>query len=78
MREAGRVVTMREKRNSYRVMGRKHEGNWPLRIPRRRWEDDIKQNLNGVGRDYVDRMYLFQVRGHWPAIFNEVVIFRVQ
>jgi hypothetical protein len=33
---------MGEKRNAYRVLVRKPEGERPLGRPRRRWEDNIK------------------------------------
>jgi hypothetical protein len=33
---------MEEKRNAYRVLMGKPEGNGPLGRPRRRWEDNIK------------------------------------
>ena len=36
------VANMSEKRNVYRVLVRKPERKRPLRIPRHRWEDDIK------------------------------------
>jgi hypothetical protein len=33
---------MGEKRNAYRMLAGKAEGKRPLRIPRLRWEDNIK------------------------------------
>jgi hypothetical protein len=39
----------REKRGLYRVLVGKPEGTRPLGIHRRRWEDNIKMNLNEVG-----------------------------
>jgi len=40
---------MREKRGIYRVLVGKPEGKSPLGRPRRRWEDNIKVDLQGVG-----------------------------
>ena len=38
----------------------KREGKRPLGRPRRRWEDNIKMDLQGVGRDGGDWMELVQ------------------
>jgi hypothetical protein len=45
MRWAGHVERMREKRNGYRLLVRKPEGNRPGGSPRRRWIDNIKTDL---------------------------------
>jgi hypothetical protein len=36
-------------RGMHGVLVRKHEGKRPLRRPRRRWEDNIKMDLQEVG-----------------------------
>jgi hypothetical protein len=36
---------MAEKRNAYRILVGKPEGNIPLGIPRSRWKDNIKMYL---------------------------------
>ena len=38
-----------ERRGTYRVLVGKSEGRRPLRRPRRRWEDNIKMDVRGVG-----------------------------
>ena len=38
-----------ERRGVYRVLVGKHEGKRPLGRPRRRWEDNIKMDLQEVG-----------------------------
>ena len=38
-----------ERRSAYRVLVGKPEGKRPLGRPRRRWEDNIKVNLQEVG-----------------------------
>jgi hypothetical protein len=43
MRWAGLVARIGEKRNAYRILVGKLEGNRPLGRPRRRWEDDIME-----------------------------------
>jgi len=40
---------MREKRGIYAVLVAKPEVKRPLGIPRRRWEDNIKMDLQEVG-----------------------------
>jgi len=49
----------------------------PLGRPRRRWEDNIKMDLQEVGYDGVDWTDLAQDRDRWWAIVNEVMKFRV-
>jgi hypothetical protein len=41
----GHVARMREKRNAYRDLVGKSEGNRPLGRPRHRWEDNIKMDI---------------------------------
>ena len=40
---------MGERRGVYRILVRKSEGKRPLGRPRRRWEDNIKMDLQEVG-----------------------------
>jgi hypothetical protein len=42
MRWEGRVARIVEKRNAYRILMGKPEGNKPLRRSRHRWEDNTK------------------------------------
>jgi len=49
MRWAGHVALMEERRGVYRVLVGKHEGKIPHGGPRRRWEDNIKMNLQEMG-----------------------------
>ena len=49
MRWAGQVVSMKERRGVYRVLVGKPEGKRPLGRPGRRWEDNIKMDLEEVG-----------------------------
>jgi hypothetical protein len=45
MRLAGHVARMGEKRNVYRLLVVKPEGQRPLGRPRRRWMDNIKMDF---------------------------------
>ena len=49
MRWAEHVARMEERRGVYRVWVGKTEGKTSLGRPRRRWEDDIKMDLQEVG-----------------------------
>ena len=49
MRWAGHVAHMGEGRGVHKVLVGKPEGKRPLGRPRRRWEDNIKRNLQKVG-----------------------------
>jgi hypothetical protein len=49
MRWAGHVARMGEERSVHRVLVGKTEEKRPLGKPRRRWEDDIKMDLQEVG-----------------------------
>jgi hypothetical protein len=49
MRWEGHVARMGEKRGAYRILVERPEGRQPLGRPRRRWEDNIKMDLEEVG-----------------------------
>ena len=49
MRWAGHVARMGERIGVYGVLVGTPEGKRPLGRPRRRWEDNIKMHLQGVG-----------------------------
>jgi hypothetical protein len=49
---AGHVARMGEKRGAYRILVGRPEGRQPLGRPWRRWEDNIKMDLQVVGWGY--------------------------
>ena len=49
MRWAGHVARMGERRGAYRVLVEKREVKRPLGSSRRRWEGNIKPDLQEVG-----------------------------
>jgi len=57
--------------------GGKPEGKRPLGRPRRRWEDNIKMDLEEVGGGCEDWMDLAQDRDRWRALVSTVVSLRV-
>jgi hypothetical protein len=48
----------------------KHEGKRPLGRPRRRWEDNIKAELQEVGCGGMDWIELAKKRDRWRALVN--------
>jgi hypothetical protein len=69
---------MGKKRGVYRVLVGKPEGKIPLGNPRRRWEDNIRMDLQEVERGGMDWIGLAQDRDRWRAIVNAVMNIRVQ
>jgi hypothetical protein len=55
----------------------KPEGKSPLRRPRRRWEDNIKMDLQEVVGGCGDWMELAQDRERWRSLVSTVMNFRV-
>ena len=77
MRWAGHVARMGERRGVYRVLVGKPEGKRPLGRPRRRWEDDIKMDLQEMGCGGMDWIELSQDRDRWRALVNVVMNLRI-
>ena len=64
-------------RGVHRVSVGKPEGKRPLGRPRRRWEDNIKMDLQEVGVGCGDWMELAQDRDRWRTLVSTVMNFRV-
>jgi len=71
------VVRMGEGRGVHRVLVGKPERKRPLGRPRRRWEDNIKMDLQEVGGSSGDWMELAQDRDTWRALVGTVRNLRV-
>ena len=67
---------MEEGRGVHKVLVGKPEGKRPLGRPRSRWED-IKMDLQEVGRGCGDWMELAQDRDRWRTLVSTVMNFRV-
>ena len=52
---------MEGSRNAYRVLVERSVGKRPLGKPKRRWEDNIKMDLNEVGCDTRNEWTLFKI-----------------
>jgi len=77
MRWVGHVARMGQWRGVYRVLVGKPEGKRPLGRPRRRWEDNIKMDLQEVEGVCGDWMELAQDRDRWRALVSTVINLRV-
>jgi hypothetical protein len=66
-----------EKRNAYRILVGKPEGNGSLGRPKRRWVDNIKMDLSEIGYNGMDWTDLTQDRDQWRGLVNAVMNLRV-
>ena len=71
------MACMEEGRGVHRVLVGKPEGKRPLGRPRRRWEDNIKMDLQEVGWGCGEWMELAQDRDGWRALVSTVMNFGV-
>ena len=78
MRWAGHVARVGgERRDVYRVLVGKPEGKRPMVRHRRRWENNIKTDLQGMGCGYMDWVELAQGRDSWRMLVSAVMNLRV-
>jgi hypothetical protein len=76
-RWAGYVSRMGEERGVHRVLVGKPEGKRPLGRHRRRWEDNIKMDLQAVGVGCGDWIESAQNRDRWRPLVSTVKNLRV-
>ena len=73
MKWAGHAARMEEGRGVHKVLVGKPDCKRPLGRPRRKWEDNIKMDLQEVGRGCGDWMELAQDRDRWQAFVSTVM-----
>jgi hypothetical protein len=73
LRWVGHVAWMRKERGMYRVSVGKTERRRSLVRPRRRWEDNIRMDLQEVGCGGMDWIGLAQDTDRWRATVNTVI-----
>jgi hypothetical protein len=69
---------MGEERGVYRVLVGKPKGKRPMGGPRRRWEDNIRMDLQEVECGDMDWIGLAQDRDRWRVLVNTAMNLRVQ
>jgi hypothetical protein len=66
-----------EGRGVYRVLVGKTKGKKPLGKPRRKWQDNIRMDIQEVGYGGMDWNELALDRDRWWALVNPVMNLRV-
>ena len=77
MRWAGQVARMEESRSAFKIVTGKPTGNRPLGRPKRRWEDNIRMDLEEIGINAGNWVDLAQDRDYWRALVNAALNLRV-
>ena len=77
MRWTGHAANNGERRGVYRILVGKPEGKRTFGRSRRRWEDNIKMDLQEVGCGVMDFIELAQDRDRWRALVTAVMNLRV-
>ena len=71
------MTRMGEERGEYKVLVGKLEGKRTLGRPRRRWVDNIRMDLQELGRGYMDWIGLAKDRDRWRTLVSAVMNLRV-
>ena len=71
------MARMEKGRGVHKVLVGKPEGKRPLGRRRCRWDDNIKMDLQEVGRGCGDWMGLAEDRDRWWALVSTVMNFQV-
>jgi hypothetical protein len=77
MRWVEHVAHTEDGRGAYRILVGIPAGKKPLGMPKHRWEDNIKMELNDVGWGGMDWIDLAQDRDRWWAVMKAVMNLRV-
>ena len=76
LRWAGHVARMEEGRSAFKILTGQPTGKRPLR-PRRRWEDNIKMDLEEIGINMGNWVDSVQDRDYWRALVSAALNLRV-
>ena len=70
LRWAGHVARMEEGKSAFKILTVKPTRKSPLGRPRRRWEDNIKMDLEEIGINSGNWVNSAQDRNYWRALVN--------
>ena len=68
---------MEKGRSAFKILIGKPTGKRPLGRPRRRWEDNIRMYLEGIGINVGNWVDSAQDINYWRALVNAALNFRV-
>ena len=68
---------MEESRSAFNILTGKPTGKRPLGRPRRRWEDNIRMDLEEIGTNAGNWVDSAQDRDYWRALENAALNLRV-
>ena len=68
---------MEERRSAFKILTGKPTGKRPLGRPRRRWEDNIRMNVDKIGIDTGNWVDSTHDRDYWRALVNPALNLRV-
>ena len=68
---------MEEGTSAFKILTGKPTGKRPLGRPRRRWEDDIRMDLEEIGINAGNWVDSAQDRNYWRALVNASLNFQV-
>ena len=77
MRWEGHVARMEKGRSAYKTLTVKLTGKRPLERPMRRWEDNIRIDLEEIGINAGNCVESAQDRDYWRALVNAALNLRV-
>ena len=77
LRWAGHVARMEEGRSVFKIVTDKPTGKRPLGRSRRRWEDNIRIDLEEIGINAGNWIDSAQDRDYWRALVNATLNLRV-
>ena len=77
LRWAGHVARMEEGRSAFKILTGKPTGNIPLGRPRRRWEDNIRMDLEELSINVGNWVDSAQDRNYWRSLVNAALNLRV-
>ena len=70
LRWVGHVATMEEGRSAFKIFTGKPTGKRPLGRPRRRWEDNIRMDLEVIDVNAGNWVDSAQDRNYWRVLVN--------